>query len=301
MRMIAQVSLRCIRDGFLSSGRFQAPHLIKSLSTNAPSDNWIGDNQSSNSFESADGFEQRIFGGIDGGNSHSESFFQKLDRLAKTRNGPGSRLNERNSSEMVNDLDSSFNTLKDGMDEKLQEAAGYIDVDIDDIDEYRPDAHFEDGDTYDIKFATLKGIPGVHLALDLDLTKPFVRRERRDEFCVTTAEVLSKADFRVPLIGVTIAIVEYESVKSLENVRFLANFITDAGIIIKRRQTGISAKAQRKVAREIKTARAFGLMPFTTMGTKSFVFGTSMQSQDEDFQYRSYDHSVDDEKDHDEA
>lgn len=265
--MIAQVSLRCIRDGFLSSGRFQAPHLIKSLSTNATSDNWIGDNQSSNSFESADGFEQRIFGGIDGGNSHSESFFQKLDRLAKARNGPGSRLNERISSEMVNDLDSSFNTLKDGMDEKLQEAAGYIDVDIDDIDEYRPDAHFEDGDTYDIK--------------DLDLTKPFVRRERRDEFCVTTAEVLSKADFR--------------------NVRFLANFITDAGIIIKRRQTGISAKAQRKVAREIKTARAFGLMPFTTMGTKSFVFGTSMQSQDEDFQYRSYDHTVDDEKDHDEA
>lgn len=34
---------------------------------------------------------------------------------------------------------------------------------------------------------------------DLDLTKPFVRRERRDEFCVTTAEVLSKADFRVSL------------------------------------------------------------------------------------------------------
>jgi hypothetical protein len=41
-------------------------------------------------------------------------------------------------------------------------------------------------------------------------------------------------------------------------------------------------------------------MPFTTMGTKSFVFGTTMQSQDEDFQYRSYDNSVD-EKDHDEA
>ncbi|KAF9680574.1 hypothetical protein SADUNF_Sadunf06G0135900 [Salix dunnii] len=281
MRIIAQVSLRCIRDGFFSSRRFQAPHLMKSLSTDAPSGNWAGNNQSSNSFESADGFEQRIFGGNDGGNSRSESFFQKLDRLAKSRSGPGFRLNERNSSEMVDDLDSSFNTLKDGMDAKLQQAAGYIDVDIDDIDEYRPDAHFEDGDTYDIKFATLKGIPGVHLALDLDLTKPFVRRERRDEFCVTTEEVLSKADFR--------------------NVRFLSNFITDAGIIIKRRQTGISAKAQRKVAREIKTARAFGLMPFTTMGTKSFVFGTTMQGQDEDFQYRSYDHSVDDEKDHEES
>ncbi|KAB5552693.1 hypothetical protein DKX38_010004 [Salix brachista] len=267
MRIIAQVSLRCIRDGFLSSGRFQGPHLMKFLSTNAPSGNWVGDNQSSNSFESADGFEQRIFGGNDGGNSRSESFFQKLDRLGKSRSGPGFRLNERNSFEMVDDLDSSFNTLRDGMDAKLQQAAGYIDVDIDDIDEYRPDAHFEDGDTYDIK--------------DLDLTKPFVRRERRDEFSVTTEEVLSKADFR--------------------NVRFLSNFITDAGIIIKRRQTGISAKAQRKVAREIKTARAFGLMPFTTMGTKSFVFGTTMQGQDEDFQYRSYEHSVDDEKDQEES
>ncbi|OMO58109.1 Ribosomal protein S18 [Corchorus capsularis] len=36
----------------------------------------------------------------------------------------------------------------------------------------------------------------------------------------------------------------------------------------RRSSTGISAKAQRKLAREIKTIRAFGLMPFTTMGTK---------------------------------
>ncbi|CAJ1972294.1 unnamed protein product [Sphenostylis stenocarpa] len=52
-------------------------------------------------------------------------------------------------------------------------------------------------------------------------------------------------------------------------------------------QTGISAKAQRKVAREIKTARAFGLMPFTTMGTKSFIFGRTMKNLDEDFEYES--------------
>lgn len=54
-------------------------------------------------------------------------------------------------------------------------------------------------------------------------------------------------------------------------------------------QTGISAKAQRKVAREIKTARAFGLMPFTTMGTKSFVFGRTMEPLDEDYEYESFD------------
>lgn len=62
-------------------------------------------------------------------------------------------------------------------------------------------------------------------------------------------------------------------------------------------QTGISAKAQRKVAREIKTARAFGLMPFTTMGTKSFVYGQTMESLDKDFEYESYNAHVGDDAD----
>lgn len=57
-------------------------------------------------------------------------------------------------------------------------------------------------------------------------------------------------------------------------------------------KTGISAKAQRKVAREIKTARAFGLMPFTTMGTKPFKFGKTMEDLDEDFEYEPYDSRV---------
>ena len=53
-------------------------------------------------------------------------------------------------------------------------------------------------------------------------------------------------------------------------------------------KTGISAKAQRKVAREIKTARAFGLLPFTTMGTKQYVFGRTMEDLDADFQLDEY-------------
>lgn len=57
-------------------------------------------------------------------------------------------------------------------------------------------------------------------------------------------------------------------------------------------KTGISAKAQRKVAREIKTARAFGLMPFTTMGKKSFVFGRTMEDLDADYEYEIYDSSM---------
>nr|KYP32236.1 30S ribosomal protein S18 [Cajanus cajan] len=83
----------------------------------------------------------------------------------------------------------------------------------------------------------------------------------------------------------------------MQNVRFLANFITEAGIIIKRSKTGISAKAQRKVAREIKTARAFGLMPFTTMGTKSFVFGRNMKNLDNDFTYERKTENMDGELD----
>lgn len=115
---------------------------------------------------------------------------------------------------------------------------------------------FWPGNTYELK--------------DLDLRKPGVRKpKKRDEFETTTEEVLRKADFR--------------------NVRFLANFITEAGILHKRSKTGISAKAQRKIAREIKTARAFGLMPFTTMGTKHFVFGRTMEDLDADYEYEMYD------------
>ncbi|CAK7344562.1 unnamed protein product [Dovyalis caffra] len=266
MRIIAQISSRCIRNGFLTGGPFQAPYLIKPLSTRGRSGNLFKKGHSIE-IEPVENFEQRIFGGSNGGNSQSESFFQKLDRLSKARDGPDSRPNERNSSEMGDGLDESLNTLEDGMDEKLQKAAEFFEEDDETSDEdydYRPDARFSEGDTYDLQ--------------DLDLTKPFVRRPvKRAEFHVTTEEALSKADFR--------------------NVRFLANFITEAGIIIKRSKTGISAKAQRKVAREIKTARAFGLMPFTTMGTKSFVFGRSMENLNDDFQYQSFDRSVDDGKD----
>ncbi|XP_078168797.1 uncharacterized protein LOC144563231 isoform X2 [Carex rostrata] len=76
---------------------------------------------------------------------------------------------------------------------------------------------------------------------------------------------------------------------TIKNVRFLANFVTEAGIIIKRSQTRISAKAQRRVAREIKTARAFGLMPFTSMGTKPFIFGKDMEDHHRDYEYNTYD------------
>jgi hypothetical protein len=33
-------------------------------------------------------------------------------------------------------------------------------------------------------------------------------------------------------------------------------------------------------------------MPFTTMGTKSFMFGQTMENLDKDFEYESYDSQI---------
>ncbi|TQD91695.1 hypothetical protein C1H46_022759 [Malus baccata] len=258
---IVQFALRSFND--CVSRRFHQPHL-RTLSTNRTSGGGMDDEKKSNSFESSDDFERRIFSETSGG-----SFFTKLDRLGKVRDGHGSDLGggigSGSRSRILDGLDESFNTLSDGMDGKLEKAATYFEFDEEEVDKddysFRPDMTFKPGMTYETK--------------DLDLTKPGVRKlPRRYEFEVTTKEVLRKADFR--------------------NVRFLANFITEAGILIKRSKTGISAKAQRKVAREIKTARAFGLMPFTTMGTKSFVFGKTMENLDEDYEYESYDNHMGD-------
>ncbi|KAG2673134.1 hypothetical protein I3760_13G075300 [Carya illinoinensis] len=262
-----RLAVHSCRIGLLS--RFPRPYTVRTLSTNATSGgSGIADNKQSNSFESADEFERRIFSDFSGGDAKSNSFFEKFDRLVKGRDRSGYRVSEGSNSQTLDGLDESFNTLSDGMDGKLKKAATYFSFDTEEIEKddykFRPDMNFKEGMTYETK--------------DLDLRKPGVwKPSKRPEFQVTTKEVLKKADFR--------------------NVRFLANFITEAGIIIKRSKTGISAKAQRKVAREIKTARAFGLMPFTTMGTKSFVYGQTMESLDKDFEYESYNAHVGDDAD----
>ncbi|KAK2974620.1 hypothetical protein RJ640_025914 [Escallonia rubra] len=227
------------------------------------------DNQSTNASASADDFEPWIFGNSTRSGQDSNSFFRKLDKAKKAHDMPasGSKSTGGKRSEFLDGLDESFSTLSDGMDGKLKEAATFFELDEHELEKddycYRPDMHFTPGMTYETK--------------DLDLRKPGVQKfAKRNEFEVTSAEVLKKADFR--------------------NVRFLANFITQAGIIIKRSETKISAKAQRKVAREIKTARAFGLMPFTCMGTKRFVFGKTMEDLDEDFEYETYGHNFVDEE-----
>ncbi|KAL2544814.1 Ribosomal protein S18 [Forsythia ovata] len=242
------------------SRQFQRPQVVRTFSASPFSG--TDDKPNSNSFESSEEFEQRIFGDASRTGPSFSSFYQKLDKAEKAHDqfGLGSKFNIGNRANFLDGLDESFNTLSDGMDEKLKKAATYFEYDPEEIgkDDYafRPDMNFWTGNTYDTK--------------DLDLRKPGIRKPyKRNEFETTSEEVLRKADFR--------------------NVRFLANFITEAGIIIKRSKTRISAKAQRKVAREIKTARAFGLMPFTTMGTKQFIYGKTMEGLDEDYSYETYD------------
>ncbi|XVE59426.1 hypothetical protein DITRI_Ditri05aG0045600 [Diplodiscus trichospermus] len=163
-----------------------------------------GQHPNSNSLESADEFERRIFGGSSGDSPKAQFFYDKFDRIGRFRDRSGSTVRNLDES-TIDGLDESFNTLSDGMDGKLKKAATYFEFDPDEIDKddyaFRPDVNFQSGMTYELK--------------DLDLKRPGVRKPVKNiTFDVTTEEVLRKADFR--------------------NVRFLANFLTEAGIIIKR-------------------------------------------------------------------
>ncbi|XP_042066216.1 uncharacterized protein LOC121809573 isoform X1 [Salvia splendens] len=246
--------MRLLRNALRSanaalSHQSQTPRVVRSFSASASrlNDDWGGLNWSG-SF----GDSQQDDSG-DGNASSMAAFYKKLENAEKKHDRFG----------LQGGFGDSMNSLADGMEYKLKQAASYFEFDPLEVtrDDYsfRPDVNFQSGMSYDTK--------------DLDLRKPGVRKPtKRMEFETTTEEVLREADFR--------------------NVKFLAKFITEAGIINKRSKTGISAKAQRKVAREIKTARAFGLMPFTTMGTKQFRYGDTMEDMDRDFEFEStYDHN----------
>ncbi|CAI7889090.1 unnamed protein product [Closterium sp. NIES-53] len=108
--------------------------------------------------------------------------------------------------------------------------------------QFRPDRTYYPGQTYS--------------AEELDISQPLPDgpgETRRKLPTPTTKEALRAADFR--------------------NVRFLSQFLSETGKIKPRNKTRLSAKAQRRVAREIRTARVFGLMPFTQAGRPPFRFG----------------------------
>ncbi|CAG8687040.1 440_t:CDS:2 [Ambispora leptoticha] len=51
--------------------------------------------------------------------------------------------------------------------------------------------------------------------------------------------------------------------KEYKNFNLLSSFVSEMGKILPRSQTGITAKNQRRLAKAIKRARSFGLMPST--------------------------------------
>ncbi|KAH0913531.1 hypothetical protein HID58_036852 [Brassica napus] len=186
-----------------------------------------------------------------GKDEKTNSFFQHLGKAEKDkRDYTGFSRSQGNGSR--------FDPSSDGVDGKLKEAALIYNVD--------DDEGVKDGYSFRPDVNTWRVNP---FPRDINYRRQMQKPRQNTKAEITTEEVLKKADFR--------------------NVRFLAQFITEAGILVKRKQTGISAKAQRKIAREIKTARAFGLMPFTTMGTKAFTFGKTMENRDQDFEYEVVD------------
>lgn len=51
---------------------------------------------------------------------------------------------------------------------------------------------------------------------------------------------------------------------SYKNTKLLQRFLTPSGNIVPRSKSGLSAKLQRRLAREIKRARHLAMLPFTT-------------------------------------
>lgn len=49
-----------------------------------------------------------------------------------------------------------------------------------------------------------------------------------------------------------------------KNVKLLQKYLTPAGSIVTRERSGLSAKMQRRLAREIKRARHLALLPFVS-------------------------------------
>lgn len=59
-----------------------------------------------------------------------------------------------------------------------------------------------------------------------------------------------------------------QTVPSYKDVAILERFLTDRAKIRPRRQTGLTATNQRKLAREIKRARHLALLPYTDEQTR---------------------------------
>ena len=69
-----------------------------------------------------------------------------------------------------------------------------------------------------------------------------MKRRRSKKVCYFTANKIEIIDYK--------------------NTKILSRFITDRGKIVPKRNSGLTAKWQRKVSNAIKKARLMGLLPF---------------------------------------
>ncbi|XP_045801364.1 cathepsin L-like isoform X2 [Trifolium pratense] len=110
---------------------------------------WLGNgiaNHQVNKSESPEEFEQRIFSPR--GNSKNDAVLDKLNQQRTRERSAGN-------TQVLDDLKRTFDTLSDGMDGKLNNAARFFESDPDEIDKadysYRYDTTFHRGGKYDIK------------------------------------------------------------------------------------------------------------------------------------------------------
>lgn len=128
-------------------------------------------NQQANKSESPEEFEQRIFS--PGRNSKIDGILDKLNQQGKARDRSSSTSSgSGESSPFLDDLEQSLDTLSDGMDGKLNNAARYFEFDPDEIMKedysFRYDTTFHQGSTYTIKVCWI-AIPTLSLITDFHI------------------------------------------------------------------------------------------------------------------------------------
>ncbi|BBN15727.1 hypothetical protein MPTK1_7g00310 [Marchantia polymorpha subsp. ruderalis] len=200
--------------------------------------------------EALDDFEYRVLGtASDLDDTRDDDFLRELDEIGRSARG----IREYDEGEE----DSGADEDEDWDDDKAQVLTDLALSNLEEFDledEQRPyrlraDRLFFPGQLYDPE--------------DLDISKPVAELEKptsRTRKNYSSKEVCQIADFRNP--------------------RYLSNFLRESSRILPRRHHQVSAKAQRKINREIKTARVLGLMPFTSMGDAPFRFMRSRSDDD---------------------
>lgn len=74
-------------------------------------------------------------------------------------------------------------------------------------------------------------------------SKPSFKRKPKKKVCYFTANKIELIDYK--------------------DIKTLSRFVTERGKIVPKRNSGLTAKWQRKIANAIKRARFMGLLPYT--------------------------------------